>query len=225
VGYDQSTYDQSTGERIGRGHGGDPRRWWSPTCLPWALPPSTRLTYWHLALHSGGATILVAGFWYFETAWAIVGGTLVTVGALLFVLGDLHGAEPALRLDSRRGGGAASLVLLLALGWIGGTILGMLLRIVPFLVWLHRFRNRVRPQEKIPFLHEMFQPRWGWLAYLAWFPAVVALAAGVGWGQWLLCGAGALLGAVSLAGLGIALGQTLYHVRPGTPALFPGREG
>lgn len=116
----------------------------------------------------------------------------------------------------------AGLVFLFALGFVGGTILGMLLRIIPFMVWLHRFRNRTHKLEKIPFLHELFQPRYGWIALLTWFPAVLLIALGVAVAQGLLITAGAIIGAAGLVAYAWAMRQVLHHVRPGTPALFPG---
>lgn len=118
----------------------------------------------------------------------------------------------------------AGLVFFYAFGFIGGTILGMLLRILPFVVWLHRFRNRTHKQEKIPFLHELFNRRLGWVALLAWFPGAACMAAGVAMATPLLVTAGALLGAVALVGFVLAVRQVLHHVKPGTPALFPGQK-
>ncbi|MDF2630032.1 MAG: hypothetical protein K0R39_3863 [Symbiobacteriaceae bacterium] len=118
----------------------------------------------------------------------------------------------------------AGLTFLFVLGFIGGTILGMLLRIIPFMVWLHRFRNREHKQEKVPFLHELFQPRFAWTALLTWFPAVLLISLGVALEQGLLITAGAIIGMIGLAAYGWALRQILHHVKPGTPALFPGRK-
>jgi hypothetical protein len=116
----------------------------------------------------------------------------------------------------------AGLTFLFALGFVGGTILGMLLRIIPFMVWLHRFRNRTHKLEKIPFLHELFQPRYGWIAMLTWFPAVVLFSLGVALVQGLLITVGAIVAMIGLAAYAWALRQVLHHVKPGTPALFPG---
>lgn len=116
----------------------------------------------------------------------------------------------------------AGLVFLFALGFVGGTILGMLLRIIPFMVWLHRFRNRTHKLEKIPFLHELFQPRLAWTAYLTWFPAVLLMALGIALVQGWLITLGAAIGLVGAAAYALAVRQILHHVSPGTPPLFPG---
>jgi hypothetical protein len=120
----------------------------------------------------------------------------------------------------------AGLAMLFALGWIGGTILGMLLRIIPFMVWLHRFRNRLQKQEKIPFLHEMFHPALGWVAYLAWFLGSVIMALGMAISVSALTIVGAVLCLVGLGAFIVAVVQVLRQVPPGSQALFPskGRE-
>lgn len=119
----------------------------------------------------------------------------------------------------------AGLVLFFAFAFVGGTILGMLLRIIPFMVWLHRFRHRLTRQERIPFLHEMFRPRWGWIAYAAWFPGAALLAAGLGLTQPWLVLAGAVVELAALGGFGAAVGEVLTQVRPGSPPRYPGARG
>ncbi|HEY3364106.1 MAG TPA: hypothetical protein VGK74_03490 [Symbiobacteriaceae bacterium] len=145
----------------------------------------------------------------------------VTAGVLLLI--PLAGFFPAGRRLT------AGLVFFFAMAFVGGTILGMLLRIIPFMVWLHRFRNRLQKLEKIPFLHEMFQPHLGWIAYLAWFPGVALMAAGLAAGDNQILAAGLIRAgvAVCVAGLGAyawAVWQVLYHVPPGRAARFPGRK-
>jgi hypothetical protein len=117
----------------------------------------------------------------------------------------------------------AGMVFFFGLAFIGGTILGMLLRIIPFMIWLHRFRNRTHKQEKTPFLHEMFRPRLGWIAYLTWFPGVALISLGVALAFAPAIIAGALVCLAGLGAYGAALRQMLHHVPPGTPALFPGK--
>lgn len=119
----------------------------------------------------------------------------------------------------------AGLAVLFAGAWIGGTILGMLLRIIPFMVWLHRFRNRLSKQEKIPFLHEMFHPVLGRIAYLSWFPGVVLVAAGITFGLAPVIVAGAVACLMGVGAFALAVGQVLRHIPPGTPALYPGGAG
>lgn len=116
----------------------------------------------------------------------------------------------------------AGLLLLFALGFVGGTILGMLLRIIPFVVWLHRFRIRQTKQERIPFLHEMFHARLGDLTYYAWFAGVTAMAAGMAFQNGPLIATGAAVALVGLIAFGWAIAQVLRQVPHGAPALYPG---
>ncbi len=118
----------------------------------------------------------------------------------------------------------AALTFFFALAWIGGTIVGMLLRIIPFMVWLHRFRNRTHKLEKIPFLHEMFRHGLGLFTYGAWFAGVVVLTLGFGLQSPETAMAGGAVMLAGVAALAVALGQTLYHVKPGRPALYPGKK-
>lgn len=118
----------------------------------------------------------------------------------------------------------AGLVFLFGMTFIGGTILGMLLRIIPFMVWLHRFRHRVHKQEKIPFLHEMFHHRLGWAAYVGWFSGGPLLAAGVALTSTPLVQIGAATCLAALLSFAAAVGQVLLQVKPGTPALYPGKR-
>lgn len=137
----------------------------------------------------------------------------VTVAALSGMAGAWSGREAE-----------AGLTVLFVLAWIGGTILGMLLRILPFMVWLHRFRNRTHKQEKIPFLHEMFHPALGWTTYLCWFAGAALMAAGFAFAAPPLITGGAVVALAGLAAFGWALRQVLYHVPPGTVALYLGRK-
>lgn len=146
----------------------------------------------------------------FSVRFSLTAALLLPVSVLLL---PLVGRQP-------RGG----VILFFALHFIGGTILGMLLRIIPFMVWLHRFRHRIDRQERVPFLHEMFHPRWGWVTYVAWFPGAALLALGLGLRQaWLIyLGAGVCL--VALGGFGVAVGEVLTQVQPGRPPRYPGRK-
>lgn len=118
----------------------------------------------------------------------------------------------------------AGLVWLFALAWIGGTIIGMLLRILPFMVWLHRFRHRLDRQERIPFLHELFHPALGWCAFHGWFVGAGLLALGVGTFSPGHIQLGAGIGALGAVAFGAAVFQTLRQIPPGTPPRYPGRK-
>lgn len=118
----------------------------------------------------------------------------------------------------------AGLVWLFALAWIGGTIIGMLLRILPFMVWLHRFRHRLDRQERIPFLHELFHPALGWVAFHGWFVGSGMLALGVGTFSPGHIQLGAGICTLGAAAFGAAVFQTLRQIPPGTPPRYPGRR-
>lgn len=129
---------------------------------------------------------------------------------------------PVLLLLGAGRGAQAGLVLLYALGFVGGTILGMLLRIVPFMVWLHRFRHRATKRERIPFLHEMFHYRLGWIAYLTWFPGVGLMAVGMAVGLGAVFAAGAVVALVGAVAVLLALGQVLGQVPLNAGPRYPG---
>ncbi len=100
----------------------------------------------------------------------------------------------------------AAFVYLFLTGWIGTMTLGQLYRILPFVVWLDRFRRRLH-NEAIPFLHVM-APRGRSLWILAlWLAGTVMGAAGLALGsEWVLRGA-------LLLQLGAALVFTVTAVR------------
>jgi hypothetical protein len=152
----------------------------------------------------------------FSVRFSLTAALLLPLPAAAFLAGNFIASGRPLK---------AGAVFFFALAFIGGTILGMLLRIIPFMVWLHRFRNRTHKQEKVPFLHEMFQPRLGWIAYLTWFPGTFVMSLGVA----LRSAPAVIIGAViCLVGMGAyiwAQRQVLHHIPPGRPALFPGKPG
>ncbi|MGE5674764.1 MAG: hypothetical protein ACM3XM_12985 [Mycobacterium leprae] len=196
--------------------------------------------------YTGGVLLMLAGlFWRAPVLWTGIGFVgLALLGYSGAVVYSLIRRRPGpLDLSVRYGVTAAvllllplllffpagrqlraGLVFLFALGWIGSTMLGMLLRIIPFMVWLHRFRNRLTKTEKIPFLHETFQRHWGVIAYYTWFPGITLMAAGIGFGvEWLITG-GAVVTLLGMGAFGWAMRQVLHHIKPGTPALFPGKK-
>lgn len=112
-------------------------------------------------------------------------------------------------LPPARPGRVIALAVLFGLGWQGTMIMGQLVRVVPFIIWLDRFRRRwVR--EKIPFLHEMVGGRLPWAALAGWLAGVGALAAGM----WLSAGGSGLAAAapaVLRAGAGLLLAGALLY--------------
>ncbi len=149
----------------------------------------------------------------FSSVFAGTAASLVSAIALTALAG-LAGIWDSLYVQ-------AGLACLFMLGWVGGTILGMLLKILPFMVWLHRFRSRLHAEERIPFIHQMFDPVLGWVVYVNWFVGSTMMAAGYALSQGFLISAGAILSMIGLVTFGWIVGQVLRQVRPGSPALFP----
>ena len=111
---------------------------------------------------------------------------------------------------------------LLALGGLVGlAILGMLYKIVPFLVWFHSYSRHIG-RAKVPALAEMYSVPlqiagyWSFLAGLAVLCVATALSneSGIRWGGGLL--------ALSLAIFAVNMGKILSHfVRPKIEAFAP----
>ncbi|MFQ5417103.1 MAG: hypothetical protein ACE5FL_08680 [Myxococcota bacterium] len=92
-------------------------------------------------------------------------------------------------------------------GWAGMIVHGMLTRIVPFLVWFHRFSPRIG-HARVPSLRSLLpdrRTRLGFFLHMASLVAgVVAIASGA---DWLARGTGLLLMATAAQ-----LGHSLFHV-------------
>ena len=122
---------------------------------------------------------------------------------LLLATDLLSGPRPAL----------AFAVLVLG-GWISLTIAGMMLKIVPFLVWYRIYGPRAG-REAVPTLAQLSWPRGESLAYALLSAGVGLLAAAVlvGDASWIrAAGASLTLGALAFAS---ALAKILGHLRPG----------
>ena len=111
--------------------------------------------------------------------------------------------------------------LLALLGLVGLAILGMLYKIVPFLVWFHSYSRHIG-RAKVPSLAEMYSVPlqiagyWSFLAGLAVLCVATVLSneAGIRWGGGLL--------ALSLAIFAVNMGKILSHfVRPKIEAFTP----
>ena len=140
----------------------------------------------------------------------VVPGTAMGVG---FALGLLSGPRLAL----------AYAVLALG-GWISLTIVGMLLKIVPFLVWYRIYGSRVGRQA-VPTLAALGWPAAEGFAYVLLTGGTVGLAVAVAGGSrvWIeLAGSAIALGAIALAG---GLGCVLRHLVPSAGEPSPAVTG
>jgi hypothetical protein len=96
-------------------------------------------------------------------------------------------------------------VLAFLLGFAVSVMLGMLYKIVPFLVWFHLFRGGANPAgTRIPNMKEIIPERWMW--WHMWLHIATALAAllATGWDT------GAWLAMIGLLLQGILLGYALF---------------
>lgn len=100
------------------------------------------------------------------------------------------------------------------LGWIGTMSMGQLYRILPFIVWLHRFRHRRSPTEGVPFIHEMAPRNRATAILLLWLPAVAMQVAGLGLGQVTLLRLGSLLALVAVALFAGVMAGVLRYLDP-----------
>jgi hypothetical protein len=105
-------------------------------------------------------------------------------------------------------------------GWAGMIIHGMLTRIVPFLVWFHRFSPLVG-SAPVPSPRDLLPDRWIRRGFALQLASVVVGIAAVGTGRdWLVRVTGLLLMATAAN-----LGHSIFHVlrqRPDVPEAPPG---
>lgn len=151
---------------------------------------------------------------------ALDGGLrLVLTGAALLVPATLLGL--GLALDLLGGPRPAVAYLVLALGgWASLTIAGMLLKIVPFLVWYRVYGPQVG-RRRVPTLAELGWPAGEALSWGLLTAGVLVLAAAVAGGH--LAGirtGGGLLAAGALA-LALTLGRVLSHLQRGAATAGP----
>lgn len=145
-------------------------------------------------------------------AWTALG--TVTAAVLLWNAGLLPGLIGRLgpdAFDPRRL--AAALGYLGAMGWLSLLIVGMLYKILPFMVWYALYRERAG-REKTPLLKDLWSERGGTIAFWLLVTGTPATAAGIAVGSPALAQAGAW---VSLAGAGVFAGtmaQVLAHRPP-----------
>jgi hypothetical protein len=120
-----------------------------------------------------------------------------------------------LALGAVAGPRAAMAYAILALGgWVSLTIAGVMLKIVPFLVWYRVYAPRAG-REPVPTLAGLSWPGAERAAYvlLTAGTGALALVVGAGWSP-AIAAAGSVVAAGALA-LAAALGRVLWHLAPG----------
>jgi hypothetical protein len=139
---------------------------------------------------------------------------LVMTGAAFLVPATLVGL--ALAADAAAGPRVAVAYAVLALGgWLSLTIAGMMLKIVPFLVWYRVYGPRVGRQ-RVPTLAELSSSRAEAVAYALLSGGAAALAIAAWLGAPLVIRAAAIVLAGGAIGLAVALVHVLAHLVQGT---------
>jgi hypothetical protein len=136
---------------------------------------------------------------------------VLTGTACLVPLGVL-GLTLALGIGSGPRAALAYAVLALG-GWVSLTIVGMMLKIVPFLVWYRVYAPRAG-RERVPTLAQLSWPGAERLAYGLLTAGILALTSTVAAGEpAAISVAGAIVGIGALV-FAAALGRPLRHLRP-----------
>jgi hypothetical protein len=136
----------------------------------------------------------------------LTGAACLAPAALLglaLALGIVSGPRPAV----------AYAVLALG-GWVSLTIVGMMLKIVPFLVWYRVYAPRAG-REPVPTLSQLSSPGAERLAYGGLSAGVLALAGAVAAGAPAAIAAAGTVVALGALAFAAALGRTLLYLRPG----------
>ena len=142
--------------------------------------------------------------------WAL---RFVVTAPLFLALAVMAGL--ALALDIVAGPRAALVYIVLGVGgWISLSIVGMLLKIVPFLVWHRAYGPRVG-RAPVPLLGGLGWPRVERAAYALLVPGLLGLAMAVGVGEsaWIRW-AGITVAAGALA-FAVAVARVVAHALPG----------
>lgn len=161
----------------------------------------------------GGHLTWVAGMVWRRKRPALDWGLrFALTGAAFLVPASLLGL--ALATDLVSGPRAALAYAVLALGgWVSLTIVGMMLKIVPFLVW-HRAYSQHVGRAAVPTLAQLGWPAAEAVAYALLTGGVVALALAVYAGEaGPIRAAGGLLAAGTVA-FAVTLARVLHHLRP-----------
>jgi hypothetical protein len=120
----------------------------------------------------------------------------------------------ALAFDLLSGPRAALAYAVLALGgWVSLTIVGMMLKIIPFLVW-YRIYSPLAGRAPVPTLAQLGWPAAEGLAYALLTGGVAALAAALAAGHARLIGAAGLILAAGALCFAAAVARVLHHMAP-----------
>jgi hypothetical protein len=148
-------------------------------------------------------------------------GLRFTLTATVFILPAVI-LGVALAADRLAGPRAALAYAVIVLGgWISLTIVGMMLKIVPFLVWYRTYSPRAG-REPVPTLAQLSSPRLEGLAYALLTSGVllVAVTVLVGDAAWIRVASSVLaIGAIVFAAV---LARVLGHLYPSLQELAPG---
>jgi hypothetical protein len=181
----------------------------SPWKFPFALVLITALALFEIELiailRARKRRVLDWGLKYFLTAIAL----LFPVSALAGVL-----AWPGLPFN-RFTGQLENLYGFLGLvGVISFAILGMLYKIVPFLVWFGTYSRHVG-RFRIPALADLYSEKWQIVGYLAFVSGLLITSAGIALSNQAVVRAGCILIEISLATLAFNFAMMLKHfLRP-----------
>jgi hypothetical protein len=203
----------------------EPRGW--PERLQfWGLAAGVPTVTLGLLLHVPAAevpgTAAVAAAAAGHLAWVIAmarlrrrpsldwGLRLVLTGAAFVVPGTLLGLAFALDLISGPRLSLAYAVVVLG-GWISLTIAGMMLKIVPFLVWYRVYASRAG-KERVPTLPELSWPRAEGAACVLLAAGFIALAGALVSGSAEAIRAAGVVLTLGALAFGAALGRVLAHL-------------
>jgi hypothetical protein len=137
------------------------------------------------------------------------------VGAAFLLPATLAGV--GLAFDLVAGPRAALAYLVLAFGWVSLTVAGMLLKIVPFLVWYRAYGGRVG-RGRVPGLAELSWAPGELLAFVLLTVGAAALAVTVALGDGSAIRVAAMLVASGAVAFAAVIGHVLAHLVRGGPA-------
>lgn len=139
-------------------------------------------------------------------------GLRFVASALLWLVLAALLAPAVLAVGARTPRLATAYVLVGLLGGIVLFVVGMFYKIVPFLAWIARFRDRMG-REKVPTVSELYSPRVAHVQLGVQLAAVAALAGGIAAGSAAVVRAGAVLHVIAIA----LFAQQVLRIARGAP--------